>query len=63
MKLNYREKYWKILYIYLVTMIFIMTTDIFFTIFTHGHNNIFLPLLWQFFLIPNRINKLVDVPT
>jgi len=44
-------------------MIFIMTTDIFFTIFTHGHNNIFLPLLWQFFLIPNRINKLVDVPT
>jgi len=40
------------------TVIFLCTILV---IFINRYNNRFLPLLWQFFLIPNRINKFVNL--
>jgi len=35
----------------------------FYSLFINRYNNRFLPLLWQLFLIPNRINMFVDLKT
>jgi hypothetical protein len=32
-------------------------------IFANRYNNIILPLMWQYFVIPNRINKRVNLRT